>query len=417
MTGQPTGWPEIDFAAVIDLTQRLVRVPSVHDPDRERSEEPAAAVVAEVMREFGWEPVLEEVSPGRPNVHAVVDGGMPGPTLLFEGHTDVVSEQPEDAWTVPPFDAEIRDGRLYGRGSADMKSGVAAMLHATRAIEQAGPFPGRIKVAALCDEEGTMSGVKHFVAQGHAADCAAAIVCEPEAEEVCTSSKGSIRLRIDLRGRMAHGAMPDHGANPIPVLGRLLVWCAAHEAELRRRHGRHPTLGTTTVTATVIGGGDFTQHNLIPADGALGLDIRTVPGVDHAALVREITENVENYAYVGWVGGTVTVIDDRPATDTPENSPVIQAVMAGHRDVTGVNPTIGGVPGATDGTVLWRDAKLPVAVYGPGDKWIAHQADEYVEVDDVKRKAEVYARAAHHFFLLHGPEPTDTEDADAAEQQ
>lgn len=397
-SAQSSGWPGVDLAEVVELTRRLVRVPSVHDPARKRSEAPAAAVVAETMRQFGWQPVIEEVEPGRPNVHAVIDGGSPGPTLLFEGHTDVVSEAPEDAWSIPPFSAEVRDGRLYGRGSADMKSGLAAMLHAARAIERGGPFPGRLKVAALCDEEGMMRGVKHFVAQGHAADCDAAIVCEPEAEELCTTSRGSIRLRIDIRGRMAHGAMPDQGANPIPVLGRLLVWAAAHQAELRRRHGRHPTLGEVTVTPTVIGGGELDQMNVSPTDAMLALDVRTIPGVDHASLIGEIASAVEQYAFVGWVGGGVTVIDDRPATETPEDSPVVRAVFAGHRDVTGITPQIGGVPGATDGTILWRDAGLPVVVYGPGDKWIAHQADEYVDVDDIMRKTEVYVRAAHHFL-------------------
>lgn len=396
-----------------DLAQRLVRVPSVHDPDHERSEAPAATIVAETMRAFGWDPVVEEVEPGRPNVHAVVDGGQPGPTLLFEGHTDVVTAEPESAWQVPPFSGEIRDGRLHGRGSADMKGGVAAMLYAVRAVQRAGPFPGRIKVAALCDEEGTMVGVKHFVANGHAADCAAAIVCEPEAEEVCTAAKGSIRLRIDLHGTMAHGAMPERGANPLPVLGRLLVWLAAHETELRRRHGTHPTLGKATLTGTVLHGGDFNQLNVLPADGALGLDIRTIPGIGHEQLIHEITERVNNYAFVGRVGGTVAVIDDRPSTDTPTDSPVVQAVVAGHSDVTGVEPEIGGVPGATDGTVLWRDASLPVVVYGPGDKWIAHQTDEYVELDDLNRKAEVYARAIHRFFGTSTEQQAAPEDAEA----
>lgn len=397
------GWPRPDLEAAVELTRRLIRIPSTNDPGRKRSEAPAAKAVAEVMRTFGWKPVVEEVTRGRPNVHAVVDGGSPGPTLLFEGHTDVVTEAPEEAWSVPPFAAEVRDGRLYGRGSADMKAGLAAMLYAARAVERAGPFPGRIKVAALCDEEGMMQGVKHFVAKGHAADCDAAIVGEPEAEEVCTTSKGSIRLRVVIRGRMAHGAMPDRGANPIPVLGRLLVWCGAHEAEMRRRHGRHADLGTVTITPTMFHAGELTQLNVSPATAQLGLDIRTIPGMDHAELIGGIRAQVEEYAYVGWTSGEVEVIDDRPATNTPEDATVVRAVVNAHRDVTGVNPRIGGVPGATDGTILWRDANLPVVVYGPGDKWIAHQADEYVEVDDIMRKTEVYARAAYHFLHAESP--------------
>ena len=124
------------------FTQELVRIPSVHDPDRGLNEEPAAELVAAQMRAFGWEPVFDVVAPGRPNVIAVVEGGGgAGPTLMFEGHTDVVTEG--DGWTVDPFGGEIRDGRLWGRGAADMKGGLAAMLFATRrAGIGAGRSPG-----------------------------------------------------------------------------------------------------------------------------------------------------------------------------------------------------------------------------------------------------------------------------------
>src|SRR6185436_10734813 len=147
----------VDAAALVDLTQQLVRIPSVHDPMRELCEQPAAELVAATMRSFGWSPELDEVQPGRPNVIAVVEGGGgPGPTLMFEGHTDVVTEGDLASWTVDPYGAELRDGRLHGRGSADMKGGLAAMLHGVRALQVAGPFPGRVVVAALADEEGLM---------------------------------------------------------------------------------------------------------------------------------------------------------------------------------------------------------------------------------------------------------------------
>jgi len=398
-----TGVPvDIDAAAVLQLTRDLVRIPSVHDPAGGRDESAAAELVARTMRGFGWEPVIEEVQPGRPNVHAVIEGGRPGPTLLFEGHTDVVTEGERAGWSLDPFAAEVRDGRLYGRGSADMKGGVAAMLHAVRALQQAGPFPGRVKVAALVDEEGMMLGVKHFVAAGHAADVDAAIVCEPEAEEVCTTSKGSLRLRVDAYGRMAHGAMPEQGRNPLPVLGRLLGWLGKHEALLQRRFGTHPQLGTTYLTPTVSRAGDAEQVNVIPAQGWVAIDIRTIPGVDHARVTADVAAAADHLGSASGVRTEVTVLDDRPATETDPGSPVVRAVVAAHRAVTGSEPVLGGVPGATDGTILWRDAGLPVVVYGPGGKWVAHQADEYVDVDDLARKARVYALAARHFLTGGG---------------
>jgi succinyl-diaminopimelate desuccinylase len=102
----------IDRDALVAFAQELVRVESVNDPERGRSEAPAAALVERQMRAFGWEPAVEEVEPGRPNVVAVLDGGEPGPTLLFEGHTDVVTEGARELWSFDPFGGEIRDGRL-----------------------------------------------------------------------------------------------------------------------------------------------------------------------------------------------------------------------------------------------------------------------------------------------------------------
>ena len=155
----------IDSEALIEFTRQLVRIPSVFDPARGLNEQPAAELVEARMQAFGWTPRVDIVADGRPNVIATIDGDRPGRTLLLEGHTDVVTEGDERAWSVDPFGAELRDGRIYGRGSADMKSGVAAMLFAADGVVRAGSFPGRIVLAALVDEEGMMSGVRDFVAR------------------------------------------------------------------------------------------------------------------------------------------------------------------------------------------------------------------------------------------------------------
>ncbi|WP_279582737.1 M20 family metallopeptidase [Fodinicola feengrottensis] len=153
---------------------------------------------------------------------ATVVGDGPGATLLFEGHTDVVTEGSLDEWTVDPYEGIIRDGRLYGRGAADMKSGLAAMVYAVRALQLAGGFPGCIKVCALADEEGMMIGVHHLVDSGAVSDVDGAIVCEPEGGEICPVSKGAVRFTVTFAGAMAHGAMPQHGRNPIPAIADFL---------------------------------------------------------------------------------------------------------------------------------------------------------------------------------------------------
>ena len=347
------------------------------------TEEPAAELVAAQMRAFGWDPQLDLVEPGRPNVVAVVEGDGPGPTLMFEGHTDVVTEGDPAGWTVDPFGAELADGRIWGRGSADMKSGVAAMLFAVDALQRAGSFPGRIVLGALVDEEGMMAGAKHFVASGRAAGVDAVICCEPEGGEICHVAKGALRLRIDLAGKMAHGAMPFQGRNPNRAAGHVLVALAELEARVQAVHGEHPYLGRVWITPTVLRSGEPAQMNVMPADASAWVDVRTVPAVDHAALVEQVRELVASTAAEHGIDGRLTVVDDRPAVATPEDHGLVRSVWAAHTLHGDGLPRLGGVPGATDGTVLTSRTGMASVVYGPGGKWIAHQADEFVEVDDI----------------------------------
>jgi succinyl-diaminopimelate desuccinylase len=387
----------VDEEAVVALTRDLVRLRTVNE-DGAR-EAPAAKLVAETMRSFGWEPQITEVAPGRPNVVAVVEGGGgPGRTLAFEGHTDVVTEGDPDRWSVDPYGGEIRDGRLYGRGSADMKSGVAAMVHAVRALQLAGPFPGRVLVCALVDEEGLMLGAKHFAGTELARGVDGAIICEPEEGEICTSAKGAVRIRVDLLGAMAHGAMPQHGRNPLPAIGRLLVALADLQDQLQKAHPAHEHLGEVYVTPTVSRAGSLDQINVIPARATVAVDVRTIPGVDHSTLVGRVRELAAEAGAPDGVTSELVVVDDRPCVEIATDHPLVTALAAAHQAVLGEPARYGGVPGATDGTILTRDAGIPTVVYGPGGKWIAHQADEYVEVADIVRCAHVYAAAADRFL-------------------
>lgn len=395
MTPQPE---RVDRDAVVEFARELVRIESVNDPEGGRSEAPAADLVAERMRVFGWDPVVEEVAPGRPNVVAVLEGAQAGPTLLFEGHVDVVTEGPRELWSVDPFGGEIRDGRLYGRGSADMKAGVAAMIFAVDAVVRSGPFPGRIVVGAFVDEEGMMLGVDHFCRSALARTVDAAIVCEPEGFELCTAQKGALRLRLDAKGRMAHGAMPQHGLNPAPALAAFVAAVGREQERLQAELGAHPTLGSVYLTPTVVRAGDELQLNVIPATAWLAVDIRTIPAVDHAALVERLRVEAARIDSETGVELALSVLADRPSTETSEDEPVVRALAAAHEAAHEAPPAIGGVPGATDGTILWRDLGIPVAVYGPGGKWIAHQVDEYVDVDELGLYADVYADAALRYL-------------------
>ncbi len=388
----------IDGDALVEFTRELVRIPSVYDPARRLNEQPAAEAVEAQMRAFGWSPRVDLVAAGRPNVIATIDGDRPGRTLLFEGHTDVVTEGDEHAWTVEPFGAELRDGRIYGRGSADMKSGVAAMLFAADAVVRAGSFPGRIVVAALVDEEGMMSGVRDFVARGHAEGIDGAICCEPEGGEICITAKGAMRLRIDLTGKMAHGAMPFEGRNPNRAAAMVIAALTDLERRLQDVHGEHEQLGQPWITPTVLRAGEPAQMNVMPGTSALWVDVRTVPAVDHDRLLTDIEQLASDITRDIGVTTAVTVLDDRPPVELSSDHTLVRAVWDAHTAVGATPARLGGVPGTTDGTMLTALAGVPTVVYGPGGKWIAHQADEYVDVADIVEHANVYVATAERFL-------------------
>ncbi|SDP40029.1 succinyl-diaminopimelate desuccinylase [Nakamurella panacisegetis] len=392
-----------DVDAVVALAQALVRLPTAVAPGVEEVETAAAALLADTMRGFGWAVTVDDVECGRPNVVAVIDGTGPGRTLMFEGHVDVVTPGEVDSWSFPPYSGDVVDGRLLGRGSADMKAGVAAMIHAARAVQQQG-FPGRIIVGILADEEGMMLGAKDFARSDLAGSgIDGVIVCEPEGGEVCAVAKGAIRMRVDLQGVMAHGAMPHQGRNSLPALGSLLMGLSELERQISESVGSHPHLGNFYLTPTVLAAGDPSQVNVIPASASVWLDIRTIPGVGHQGLLHLITRLAEQIADDAGLTVAITVIDDRPPVNTPETADVVRALVLAHETVTGRPAVLGGVPGTTDGTILTRDAGLETVVYGPGGKWIAHTKDEFVAVEDILTCTEVYIEAALRF--LDAPRP------------
>ncbi|MET0864571.1 MAG: M20/M25/M40 family metallo-hydrolase [Nakamurella sp.] len=416
----PVDADEFDTAAVVELAAALVRLRTVHDGGVHTVEAPAVALIAGVMRSFGWAVTVTDVAPGRQSVVGVISGSGPdtevgvGKTLMFEGHVDVVTEGDPAGWSFDPFAGDIVAGRLRGRGSADMKSGVAAMLHAARTVQRAG-FNGRLVVGVLADEEGMMLGAKRF-AQDLAVGAVpgveivdGVIVCEPEGGEVCPVAKGAIRIMVTFVGEMAHGAMPKMGRNPLPAVGSLLIALTEIERGYQDRVGSHPTLGDFSMTPTVVLAGSVEQLNVIPASAELAIDVRTVPGIDHQELIGLTQSLVGSLAAEHGLQGEVEILDDRPPVDTPIGDPVVQAMLAGHRAATGDDAVLGGVPGTTDGTILTRDAGLPTVVYGPGGKWIAHQVDEYVEVAEILTCTRAYIAAARHFFAAPDGSPVATD--------
>ena len=199
----------VDQSELIELTRDLVRIPSVVRPDRSAGEGEVARYVERWLRREGLGVEVHEVAPGRPNVIAWLGDKGSGRSLLLEGHTDVVTEGDPSEWRHPPFAAELADGRIYGRGAADMKGGLAGAMIAAAAIRRSGvPLRGRLVVGALVDEEADMLGARHFCTTPIGRELDAAIICEPEQNEICLEQRGVVWARVAIRGRMGHGAMP-----------------------------------------------------------------------------------------------------------------------------------------------------------------------------------------------------------------
>src|SRR5262249_2566100 len=210
------------------------------DPDG--NEAAVAAFVERWLAKEGFAVDVQEVARCRPNVVAWLGEPRNGRSLLLEGHTDVVTEGDPAAWSRPAFGGDIDAGRIWGRGAADMKGGLAAAMIAAAAIKRSGaPVGGRLVVGALVDEEGDMLGVRHFAGTPLGRALTAAIICEPEQNELCLEQRGVVWARVTLRGRMAHGAMPEAGANPLTAAGTLVRHAPRLEQRLRRlcRRSRH----------------------------------------------------------------------------------------------------------------------------------------------------------------------------------
>lgn len=398
----------VGAAEVVELAQRLVRIPSVVRPgDPGANEGQVAAFLAEELRRRGFEVSVQEVAFGRPNVVADWETGEGGFGLILEGHTDVVTEGDAARWSWDPFGGELVGGRLYGRGACDMKGGLAAAVVALDAVRRRAPagLRGRVRLAALVDEEGMMEGVKAFVRAGLADGFHGAVVCEPEENEICLVQKGALRVLATFRGRQAHGAMPYAGANPIPAAARFVLQLQKLQQGEQTRCGPHPHLGLPWVTPTTLRApvhGD-PQFNVMAGEAQVTVDVRTVPGQDHRAL-REALHHAAVCAAEGEDGVEVhvQVLEDRPWTETPPQARVVQAVEKAVALVSGRPPRYGGVPGATDGTFLQAWAGIPVVVIGPGKREVPHQVDEYVEVEDLVQAARIYAAAV--VYALSGEE-------------
>ncbi|WP_134729954.1 M20 family metallopeptidase [Amycolatopsis nivea] len=361
-------------ARVTDLAADLIRCDTQNPPGGER---PVVEPLYEVLAELGAEVEVFEPEPGRPSILGRIGSGD-GPTLLVNGHVDVVPVSEED-WTVPPFGGLVRDGLLYGRGACDMKGGIAAALEGMRACRDAGIVPpANIVFHLVADEEtGGRAGTEALVAAGlvHAD---AAVVPEPSELRVGVAERGSLMVEIVVRGRAGHGSDPAAGHSAVADAARIVS--ALHLADFGGE--AHPLLGIPTANAGTIAGG--TAVNIVAAECRLRIDRRVLPGQTRDEALATVTGLIDA---AGKFDYDAAVLAFAEGSELDPQHPFVTEVREAADDAP-----VRGLKLGTDARFLRNQLGIPTVVYGPGSMTVAHTADEYVPVAELTAAARAFAR-------------------------
>lgn len=370
--------------ALNTLLADLVQIESIN-PDLVpggSGEGAVAAYVADWLRKAGLEAKIEEVRAGRPNVVARVRGSGGGRTLMLNGHLDTVGV----AGMTDPLVARVEGGRMHGRGSYDMKCGVAACMLALVEIQRrAAPLRGDVLFTAVIDEENAGLGTR-AIAERYGAD--AAVIAEPTELNLIVAHRGFVWHEIETHGVAAHGSMPELGVDAVSHMGRVLVALEALGRELAARPP-HPLLKTGSLHAGLIRGGqELTSY---PASCVLGLERRTLPGETVDTIEAEYRGLLERLAAADpqFSATLKTTLAYGPMETDPQH-PVAQATRDAASAVLGRVPETVGAPFWTDGATL-ADVGIPAILFGPSGQG-AHAFDEWVDLESVRQCVAIYTR-------------------------
>jgi acetylornithine deacetylase/succinyl-diaminopimelate desuccinylase-like protein len=366
------------------LLRALVALPSVNPAflpagHKQAGEQAVAEFLATVGARAGLDVELQPVQPGRPNLIARLTPSKPArQRILLAPHLD----------TVPGADGQFtpvaKHGRLCGRGACDTKGSVAAMFSAMCELAHGGRRPASTEIvfAGLVDEESAQAGSRALAASGFKADLA--VVGEPTRLNVITAHKGNVWVRVETKGRAAHGATPQLGRNAVAAMAPVISLLETdYRALLAKR--KHPLLGPATSNVGAICGG--TQANIVPENCTLDVDRRTLPGETEADVVREIQDLLKRHK----LKAELSLLKSAPCLpmETDATLPLVRQFMAG---VGQSKPQ--GAQYYCDAAVL-SAARVPSVVFGPGDIAQAHTSDEWIELEQLERARRILVDFLH----------------------
>ncbi|MDX1395592.1 MAG: ArgE/DapE family deacylase [Gemmatimonadota bacterium] len=402
----------VDGEALVERLAELIAIPSTAN-----EETPAQRLVAEHMRAIGLETDVWEIDFKTLTRHPAYtvdidrrDGlgvvgtlrGGDGPTLILNGHVDVVPAGALALWTRPPFELTREGDRLFGRGVVDMKGQLCAAIAAAAAIRAAGAeLAGSLQIQSVIGEEDGGAGTLATIDRGHTGD--AAIVVEPTAFTLAPAQAGALSFRIRVRGKAAHGALRAEGVDPVEKF--IPIFRALRDLEARRN---------TVVTEPMFAGQELpfaltmgrveagiwpsTVAEFLYAEGRYGV----APGEDAAAARAELEDAVATAAAddawlrehppgVAWTGAQFEAARIAP------DHPIVSTLSGAAHAVTGSPPPLAGVPFGADMRLLVNQGGIPTVLFGPGDVREAHRPDESVALSDLVRAAEILAVTALRF--------------------
>ncbi len=401
--------PSIDTPRLIDDLQALVRIPSITG-----SEEAVAAWAADALRSLGLRVEVVRADPAAIRADAAWPGEeMPrtslpvvigragrggGRRVILSGHLDVVPPSDPATWTADPWGAEIRDGRLYGRGACDMKGGVAAILAAVRALGASGDLDrlgGELLVGLVPSEEDGGQGTLSAIRAGATGDLA--IITEPSNLDVVVAHAGAITFRLTVPGRAAHASQRREG---VSALDKLFVLARALEADEARRNAAESdplmtALGLPYPTIIgIVNGGEWASTVLdrVIADGRYGVRLGQTVGEAEAELRAAIEAACAADDFLREHPATVEITGGRfGSARVPSDHPLPRGLADVVEGVTGRRPALLGEPYGADMQMFVNHGDTPCVIFGPGDVRVAHSADEFVPLDEVETCARVLA--------------------------
>jgi acetylornithine deacetylase len=378
----------IDREAVVRILSDLVRIDSTNPvlvPGGAGEEQITAYLVdlcARLELEVNLQPV---VPPGRMNIIARWRGKGGNRSLLLTGHTDIVGTA---GMTIPPFEPEVRDGRLFGRGALDMKGGLASILGAVKALKEAGFEPASdLILTFVVDEEHASLGTQALVSE---VEARAAILAEPTGLEICIAHRGFAWLEITTHGRAEHGSLYDLGVDAIAQMGQVLQVMQELERDIYPQM-THPLLGRPSVHASLIEGG--LGLSTYPDRCSLRIEHRLLPGETAAGVLDLWHSRLADLSHQDdHFRADLELLLERPAFESSPTAPIVTTLKNALQQATGVPPKISGLLAWLDSAYL-AGAGIDTVIFGPGGEG-AHAAVEYVDLEEVFTCAQVLASAA-----------------------